>query len=239
MSPPSEPDKSSKAPLTQAPSPLSTLEDREEHTDVARLHTVILREREEPKEGAEPVSLWLITFMGVLLFWGGFYLQRYSGGYEPLVYNENAGGAVLVQTNAPAPGVNLYAEGKRIFANTCERCHQANGQGLSGQYPPLAGSDWVRAPGHARVIRIVLDGLNGPIQVGGAQFSNTMVPWRDVFSDHDIAAVLTYIRQQKEWGNSGDEVKPEEVAAIREKTKDRPNTGAWTAAELQAIPEVE
>ena len=239
MNPPPHPDKPSAVPAAPPSPPLRTLEDREERTDVANLHSVILRERDEPKEGAEPISLGLITLMGVLLFWGGLYLQRYSGNYEALVYNENAGGAVLVQTNATAPPVHLFAEGKRIFANTCERCHQANGQGLPGQYPPLAGSEWVQAPGHSRIIRIVLDGLNGPIQVNGAQFSNTMVPWRDVFSDHQIAAVLTFIRQQKDWGNNGDEVKPEEVAAIRAKTKTRPATGAWTAQELQAVPEVE
>jgi mono/diheme cytochrome c family protein len=238
MSRPPHPDAST-LPPTSSTSPLSTLEDREERVNVSQLHSVILRERDEPKEGAEPISLGLITFIAVLVFWGGFYLQRYSGNYEALVYNENASGMPLVQTNLPAAPANLYAEGKRLFASTCEKCHQANGQGLSGQYPPLAGSDWVQARGHARIIRIVLDGLSGPVQVNGVSFNNTMVPWRDVFSDQQVAAVLTFVRQQKDWGHQGDEVKPEEVAAIREKTKTRPAIGAWSAAELMALPETE
>ena len=167
--PPPHPDKPAAVPATPPSPPLSTLEDREERTDVASLHSVILRERDEPKEGAEPISLGLVTFMGILLFWGGFYLQRYSGNYEGLVYNENAGGAVLVQTNAAASAVNLFAEGKRIFANTCEKCHQASGQGLPGQYPPLAGSEWVRAPGHARLIRIILSPVRTVQRPAGAE----------------------------------------------------------------------
>jgi mono/diheme cytochrome c family protein len=46
-----------------------------------------------------------------------------------------------------------------------------------------------------------------------------MVPWKDVLSDEEIAAVLTYVRQNKEWGNNAPEVKPERVKAVREKTK--------------------
>ncbi len=218
--------------------PLQRLEDREERMDVAELHAVILRERAEPKEGAEPISIWLITFMGILLFWGGVYLQKYSGGYQALVYNETVTG-MNPATNAPAPALDLIALGQRTFANTCEKCHQANGQGLSGQYPSLVGSEWVLAPGPARVIRIVLDGLQGPIEVKGQQFNNTMVPWRDVFSDQEIAAVLTYVRGEKNWGNNAGPVTPAQVSAIREKTKSRPAIGSWTVAELQAVPETE
>jgi mono/diheme cytochrome c family protein len=223
----------------QTISPLQRMEDSDERTDVAALHAVVLREREEPNEGAEPVSLWLITFMGAVLFWGGFYLQRYSGGYHALVYNENASELTAESAKGPAAAVDLYALGQRTFANTCEKCHQANGQGLTGQYPSLVGSDWVLAAGPARIIRIVLDGLQGPIEVKGQSFNNVMVPWREVFSDQEIAAVLTYVRGQKDWGHNAGPITPAQVAAIREKTKDRSSLGSWTAPELQAVPEME
>jgi hypothetical protein len=89
------------------------------------------------------------------------------------------------------------------------------------------------------MIRIVLDALQGPVKVKGLDFNNTMTPWRDTLTDQQIAAVVTYVRTQKDWGHNASPVTPEEVAAIRAKTKSRPATGPWTAAELAAIPEHE
>jgi mono/diheme cytochrome c family protein len=131
-------------------------------------------------------------------------------------------------TNAPP---EILAKGKELYNMTCGACHQADGQGLAGQFPPLAGSDWVLVPDGARMIRIVLHGVGGPMEVNGTTFDNAMVPWKDVMSDDDVAAVLTYVRN--EWGNQGTLVKPEQVAAIREKEKDR--IDPWTAAELLNI----
>jgi mono/diheme cytochrome c family protein len=48
-----------------------------------------------------------------------------------------------------------------------------------------------------------------------------MVPWKDALTDEEIAAVLTYVRQNPEWGNKAPEVKPQRVKAVREKTKSR------------------
>jgi mono/diheme cytochrome c family protein len=89
------------------------------------------------------------------------------------------------------------------------------------------------------LIRIVLDAVQGPITVKGLTYNNTMTPWRDTLNDRQIAAIITYIRAQKEWGHAASGVTPEEVAAIRAKTKDRPALGPWTANELLAIPEHE
>lgn len=223
---------------------INRLEDIEERTDVAMLHAAVMREKSEPKEGQEPLSLWLVSLMSALLFWGGFYLQRYSGGYKPLEYDEHALGA----SSAPAVEVaeDLYTQGKRLYPTTCGNCHKDDGMGVPNQYPPLVGSDWVLAAGTARIIRIALDGLKGPITVSkksGIEFNNqnsTMVPWRvSILSDQDIAALLTYVRGQKDWGNNAAEVKPEHVKAIRDKTKDHAEAGQWTTEELLRIPEVE
>jgi mono/diheme cytochrome c family protein len=105
--------------------------------------------------------------------------------------------------------------------------------GTPGMFPPLGGSEWVTAEGHQRIIRIVLNGLNGPIEVSGQQYNNVMLAWRDMLKDEEIAAVLTFIRS--EWGNRADAVTAEEVAKVREATKDR--TTYWTAQELLQIPE--
>jgi hypothetical protein len=66
-----------------------------------------------------------------------------------------------------------------------------------------------------------------------------MTPWRDTLNDQQIAAIITFVRTQKEWGHTATPVTPEEVAAIRKKTKDRSTLGPWTAAELLALPDHE
>jgi mono/diheme cytochrome c family protein len=127
--------------------------------------------------------------------------------------------------------------GQRIFGDTCVKCHQPDGLGLPGQYPPLVGSEWVLASGPGRMIRIVLDGLQGPIKVKGMDFNNNMTPWRDSLNDVQIASVITFVRTRKDWGHAASPVTPDEVAAMRKLTKDRPALGPWTAPELLSLPE--
>lgn len=210
----------------------------EDRRQVSGAPAAVSREKPEPAEGHQPISLWMIAFMGALLFWGGWYLQRYSGNYEPLVYDERAtlklgGGMTAAPTNAPLDPLKL---GRRVYAQVCQTCHQENGLGVAGQYPPLAQSEWVQAPSPARLIRIVLNGLSGPIQVAGQTYDNAMPAWRDDLSDAEVAAVLTFIRQ--EWGNQASPVEFEEVRTIREQTANRGSRGlwtAWTVSELQQI----
>lgn len=190
-----------------------------------------------PDEAHRPLSLWILTFVGVFLFGSGLYVQRYSGNYDPSIFNEESLG-VAAATNA-VQNIDPYVLGKRIFENTCVKCHQPDGLGVPGQYPPLVGSEWLLAPGTERIIRIVLDGLHGPITVKGMNFDNVMVPWRDALNDVQIAAVLTYVRGQKEWGNKAAPVTADEVADIRKKTQSHASAGGWTANELLAIPENE
>jgi mono/diheme cytochrome c family protein len=181
-----------------------------------------------------PLAL-LFTFSG-LIFFGGTYLGRYSGYFDPHVYNENAppgkAGAV-----AAAPPANPVEVGKKLFNNAaCNTCHQATGLGVPGAIPPLVNSDWVTGS-EERVIRIVLHGLQGPIKVNGVDYNSAMVAFGRVagsgynWSDDKIAAVITYIRQ--EWGNQAGPVSTEKVAEIRAKEGDRK---PWTAAELEKLP---
>ncbi len=209
-------------PANRQPAPV----DFPPRTGVADLACADEYEEIDPGEQHPPMPLWLVTFVGALLFLGGIYLQRYSGGYAAMVYDENTSGGQPKAT-IPAP-VDPYVMGKRIFANICAKCHQPDGLGLPGQYPPLVGSEWALAPGPARMIRIALDGLQGPITVKGLNFNNTMAPLRDTLTDQQIAAAITYVRTQKDWGHGASPVTPEEVADIRNKTKGRPLIGSWT-----------
>ena len=204
---------------------------------VADLAAADPREHVEPGESHRPMTLLYVLFLCAFFAWAGFYTQRYSGGYQALVYDENASG-MPARSNVVAV-VDPYVLGQRVFGNTCSKCHQLDGQGLPGQYPPLVGSEWVLASGPARMIRIVLDGAQGPITVKGVAFNNNMAAHRDALNDQQIAAVITYVRTQRDWGHSAAPVTSEEVAAVRKKTKDRPALGAWTVPELLALPENE
>ena len=129
--------------------------------------------------------------------------------------------------------------GKEIYMKAapggglCFTCHQPNGQGISGQFPPLAGSDWVLGE-KERLIKISIHGLMGEIEVNGVKYNNVMAPPGippGSLTDQQIADVLTYIRN--DWGNSASAVSPEEVATVRLTVKDRAAMQMWTAAELQ------
>lgn len=176
----------------------------------------------------------LFVFSGLILF-AATYLNRYSGHYDPGVYNENAepsnGPAVAVKADPVAMGRKLYNSG-----GACVTCHQPTGQGVPGAYPPLAGSEFVNGS-EERVIRIVLFGLQGPVHVKGQVFSAAAMPtFGQVpgsgfnWSDEKIAAVLTYVRQ--EWGNKAPEITADKVAAIRVKEGSHK---PWTEEEILAI----
>src|SRR4051812_13750424 len=121
-------------------------------------------------------------------------------------------------------------DGKVVFSTTCAACHQATGEGVEGTYPPLAGSEIVNGD-EAKVIRIVLNGLTGPVEVAGETYSGMMPPWGGVLKDPELAAVLTYVRSA--WGNKAAPITVSKVAAIRAATSSR--TTPWTAAELATV----
>src|SRR5204863_6279020 len=187
--------------------------------------------------GLEPLSLWLIGIYGLAIFFGGAYLGRYSGnfsgnGLDPL------GGAPRTSKKNQNPltqAVELTPaeRGKKIFSANCATCHQMSGTGVAGQYPPLAGSEYVNG-GTKRLGMIVLKGLQGPLTVKGQQFGTAvMQPWDKTLSDAKISDVITYIRQ--EWGNTGGPVTPDAIAGLRKELANHPNS--FTEPELKAVPD--
>jgi len=193
----------------------------------------------EPKTGSAPAPVWLFVLMAVLAYLGMGFLDSHGGGFNPSVYEPYRSYAELDDDQMKSKGDVALREGKRVFEIYCMVCHQATGQGLPNQFPPLAGSEWVLAKEPGRIIRLVLDGGQGAITVKGQQLpaGSTMPPWKENLKDEEIANVLTYVRSNKDWGNNAAPVTPEQVKAIRAKVAAR--STAWTPDELLKVPENE
>jgi mono/diheme cytochrome c family protein len=137
-------------------------------------------------------------------------------------------GAVEVKVVPLTPDQQaLFDKGKVTYTTLCGVCHQPTGSGMPGLAPPLLNSEWALGPAD-RPIRIILGGLNGPIEVGGTKWQLEM-PALPILSDEDIAGALTYVR--REWEHNASAVTPGDVANLRAATKGR--TKPWTAEDLQ------
>lgn len=137
-----------------------------------------------------------------------------------------AAGAAAAVPRAADPGEEVYVA-------ACAACHMPNGTGIPGAFPPLAGSRWITGD-ERLVVRIVLHGLTGDIEVEGDTYSGLMPPLGGTLSDGEIAAVATYVRRS--WGNAAAAVSAATVARERAATAGR--TSPWTVPELMAGLEV-
>lgn len=99
-------------------------------------------------------------------------------------------------------------DGEKLFMNTCSACHQGTGKGVTGAFPPLAGSAIVNDEDPTKLITIVLNGYDQSPAYG------PMPPFGDQLSDAEIAAITTHERSS--WGNNAPAVKEEDVKKVRE-----------------------
>lgn len=191
---------------------------------VDQIHQQIVgREQVEPDEGFEKPPAWVWIISVLLLFVMGFYLGRYSGSWSTVAHE------VESPQSASATPVQRVIDGALVYTGVCQTCHQANGGGVTGQYPPLVGSEWVTRDAETPV-RIVLYGLEGPIVVKGSSYNNKMPQFFDKLADDEIAAVVNHVRSS--WGNATDPVDASIVAAIR---KNMGSRLPWSAPELQSL----
>jgi mono/diheme cytochrome c family protein len=126
----------------------------------------------------------------------------------------------------------LFAKGRSLYARDgfCVTCHQKDGKGLpNAGFPPLAGTKWVSG-NEDRLIKVVLNGLHGPIEVAGTKYRGDvpMTPFGAMLKDEELAAVLTYVRNS--FGNKAAAVLPEKVAQVRAASKGK--KGFYSPEEL-------
>ncbi|HVA33713.1 MAG TPA: cytochrome c [Candidatus Baltobacteraceae bacterium] len=103
------------------------------------------------------------------------------------------------------------AAGAKVYQTNCSSCHQANGEGAPGVFPPLAANPTVTGDA-SKVIHIVKYGLSGKIAVAGKDYNGMMPAWGAQLSNGDIADAITYIRAS--WGNKASAVTTAQVAAV-------------------------
>ncbi len=116
-----------------------------------------------------------------------------------------------IRKDKPAAGDNGSAglpDGAALYSGTCAACHQADGKGLPGAFPALAGSSIVNDANPELLIRIILQGYDARPEYG------VMAPFADMLTDEEIAAIATHERSS--WGNKAQAVTPEEVKKVRE-----------------------
>lgn len=130
-----------------------------------------------------------------------------GGGGEKAPASDTAAQSVAAAPAGAESGEQLYQR--------CATCHQANGQGVPGSFPPLAGSEFANAANVAIPINVVTRGIQGPLTVKGTEYNGVMPAYGTgiEMSDEEVAAVLTYVRQS--WGNTASAVTPEDVAKAR------------------------
>lgn len=109
--------------------------------------------------------------------------------------------------NTDAESSNL-PDGSKLYSNTCAACHQPDGKGLSGAFPPLAGSPIVNDENHEQFIKIILQGYDAREEFG------VMPPFADQLSDEEIAAIVNH--EKSSWGNNAPKITAEDVKKIRD-----------------------
>ena len=203
--------------------------------DEQELHDALMREQNEPSNGASPVPIFILFLFAALCFWGGVYLIQYGGHFHKdaytFDYNPYAEVAVVQ--------VSFYDRGAKIYNSQCSAWHQATGLGIAGAFPPLAGSGWV-TDHQESLVRILINGLNGPIEVAGRLYNGNMPAFGPNglnLKPVEIASVLTYIRQS--WGNQASDVTEATMVAYMDQYSSRGTP--WTAEEvvLDLSPEPE
>jgi mono/diheme cytochrome c family protein len=164
--------------------------------------------------------------VGVVVFLG----VSYTSGWAIIPTRESVVSKSwgLSAPERPDAGATAVAAGG-VYQTVCQTCHQADGQGVSGAFPPLAGSEWVVGDPETP-IRIALLGLKGAIDVKGMTY-NSLMPPPPGMTDEKIVEAVNHIRTN--FGNQASEITIELVQEVKASLGGR--TDPWTAAELSAL----
>jgi mono/diheme cytochrome c family protein len=177
-------------------------------------HDARERENPDPHERNRPVPRLVLLVVSALVIWSVGYIVLTQRNDAPELGDQRT----LSTLEAKPAGAGGGADGAQVYTANCVACHQANGGGLPGVFPPLAGSEWVLA-GDKIPVNILLHGVTGKLTVKDVAYNGQMPAFKDKLNDAEIAAVLDYVRVN--FGNSAGKISADVVKAEREAGKDR------------------
>jgi mono/diheme cytochrome c family protein len=179
------------------------------------------REGMDPFEEQRGIPVLVGMVIGATAVWGFWYLFMYAD----LGLDQQLGDARTAQAFADpraedgtlaASGngaAEEAADGKVVYEQICASCHQGNGLGVAGAFPPLDGSEWLDREGELPAA-IVVHGLQGRIEVKGQSYEGVMPGFGNQLSDAEITAVVSYVRGA--WSNDAPPIDVETVRWARE-----------------------
>jgi len=220
----------------------------EENNNISEKHSLIVqesrasaRENEIKSSGSESMSLWVFVVIIVvalfagLAFQGDFfkkgtffvfdYDQVFVDNYVRDRDPESKGGVIA----KPLLDV-MIKDGSKLYTK-CQGCHAPTGLGDGANFPPLAGSEWVTKDTEALAM-IILNGVQGPIEVAGKEWSSLMPAQGDGLDAYSLAALMTFIRNN--FGNATGDIVSEEMAANAIKISKERAGSMTTSDELKA-----
>jgi mono/diheme cytochrome c family protein len=220
--------------------------DLEDSINVSETHDRLVRQaaaaaRENPlaENGSQPIALWILIPLAVVLVVAGLVLGKGSGffSYDSTFRDGYVRAKAPGEENSgpqPKPALAAYsAKGAKIYSSKCNGCHGADAKGDGANYPSLVGSKWVM--GETELFSmVILNGLHGPTSTGKVYGAAGMPAQGGGMSAEDLAGIMTYLRNSL--GNSkGDIVTVDMAKAALEISGKRKNAGKQVDAdELKA-----
>ena len=164
----------------------------------------------EPEESRNKIPFVMGLGIGLIIGWGATYMffMPTWDSFQGHTYSD-----VFDPNNAEA-STSSEIDGGAVYAARCAACHQQNGGGVPGTFPPLKGSEWLDASPQL-IAAIVLAGLVGEIQVDGQSYTGAMPSLGDSMSDDEIAGLIGFL--QSEFNEGGKQIDAPAVAKVREK----------------------
>jgi mono/diheme cytochrome c family protein len=119
------------------------------------------------------------------------------------------------QTAAEIKQKQYFVEGLELYKTHCANCHQLDGTGLAGLYPPISNSDFLKG-NKLKMICIMHNGLNDSLVVNGKRYTQKM-PANKALEPLDLAEITTYVYNK--WGDETVITNLEDVEKAFEKCK--------------------
>ncbi len=198
--------------------------------EMIEVHAELKREKHPPTIGFLHAPLIFVFMFGCLIFVCSIQLAHSTNKFA--LHPEKEAVDLTPEEKEVIRLERKIESGEKVFKLRCASCHQANGLGIAGQFPPLAESKWATSdPG--LISKIIIKGLKGEIQVKGQTYGSN--PAQNMvavpINDREIANVVTYVRQA--WGNEATEVSEDEVSGFRAESSNQ--EGQWTGEQLRTI----